>query len=78
VISRKVIVTGITIGRAIRRVRPESGRPLTATPDEVARVLPGDDLVARPTLRATRAVTIAAPAERIEPGQLVPMSLDGK
>lgn len=87
-----------------------------ATPEEVARALPGDDLVERPTLCATRAVTIAAPAERIfpwlvqvgvkragwysydwldnlgrpsarqihpelqqvEPGQLLPMSPDGK
>lgn len=38
-----------------------------ATPDEVARALPGDDLVDRPTLCATRAVTIAAPADRIFP-----------
>lgn len=38
-----------------------------ATPDEVARDLPGDDLVERPTFCATRAVTIAAPAERIFP-----------
>jgi hypothetical protein len=29
--------------------------------------MPGDDLVDRPTLNATRAITIAAPAERIFP-----------
>ena len=35
-----------------------------ATPSEVARPLPGDELVARPTFNATRAITIAArPAE---------------
>lgn len=87
-----------------------------ATPDEVASVLPGDDLVDRPTFCATRAITIAAPAERVfpwlvqvgvnragwysydwldnlgrpsarrvhpefqqvEPGQILPMSPDGK
>jgi hypothetical protein len=38
-----------------------------ATPEEVKRPMPGDDLVDRPTLDATRAITIAAPAERIFP-----------
>jgi len=38
-----------------------------ATPDEVTRPLPGDDLVARPSLHATRAITIAAPPEKIWP-----------
>ncbi|MFP5367956.1 MAG: hypothetical protein ACLGIS_14145, partial [Actinomycetes bacterium] len=35
-----------------------------ATPDEVARALPGDDLVKSPTFDATRAITIGAPPER--------------
>jgi len=47
------------------------GRPwqLTwgATAAEVLRPLPGDDLVARPTFNATRAITIAAPPEEIWP-----------
>ena len=47
------------------------GRPwqLTwgATPAEVTRPLPGDELVARPTLNATRAITIAAAPEEIWP-----------
>jgi hypothetical protein len=38
-----------------------------ATPDEVSRALPGDDLVTRPTFNATRAITIAAPPEVIWP-----------
>ncbi|MCK6210084.1 hypothetical protein KZX45_05955 [Georgenia sp. EYE_87] len=38
-----------------------------ATPDEVARALPGDELVPAPTFNATRAVTVAAPPERIWP-----------
>ncbi|HET7399854.1 MAG TPA: hypothetical protein VFJ94_15155 [Intrasporangium sp.] len=38
-----------------------------ATPHEVSRVMPGDDLVAHPTLNATRAITIAAPPEDIWP-----------
>jgi hypothetical protein len=47
------------------------GRPwqLTwgATPQEVARPLPGDDLIPRPTFNATRAITIAAPPAAVFP-----------
>ncbi|WP_225755192.1 hypothetical protein [Actinotalea sp. Marseille-Q4924] len=47
------------------------GRPwqLTwgATPTEVARAMPGDDLVPRPTFDATRAITIAAPPAAVFP-----------
>ena len=47
-------------------VRP---RQLTwgATPEEVDRPLPGDDLVARPTFNATRAISIKAPPEQVWP-----------
>jgi hypothetical protein len=38
-----------------------------ATPDEVSRPLPGDDLVTRPTFNATRAISIDAPPEEIWP-----------
>jgi hypothetical protein len=38
-----------------------------ATPDEVSRPLPGDDLVTRPTFSATRAISIDAPPEQIWP-----------
>jgi len=38
-----------------------------ATPGEVSRSLPGDDLVPRPTFNATRAISIAAPAVEIWP-----------
>jgi hypothetical protein len=38
-----------------------------ATPDEVSRPLPGDDLVRRPTFSATRAISIDAPPEEIWP-----------
>ena len=38
-----------------------------ATPEELAQPLPGDDLVAAPALRATRAVTIAGRPEDIWP-----------
>src|SRR5664279_2774112 len=38
-----------------------------ATPGEVTRRLPGDELVRRPTFNATRAITIAAPPEEIWP-----------
>jgi hypothetical protein len=47
------------------------GRPwqLTwgATPEEVAGPLAGDELVTRPTLNATRAITIAATPQEIWP-----------
>src|SRR5687767_14587951 len=47
-------------------VRP---RQLTwgATEQEVGSPLPGDDLVPRPTFRATRAITINASPERVWP-----------
>jgi hypothetical protein len=38
-----------------------------ATPEEVSRDLPGDELVPEPTFNATRAISIAAPAEEIWP-----------
>src|SRR5450759_3607240 len=38
-----------------------------ATPDEVSRPLPGDELVTRPTFNATRAITIAATPQEIWP-----------
>ena len=38
-----------------------------ATPDEVSRSMPGDDLVTRPTFNATRAITIDAPPEEVWP-----------
>jgi hypothetical protein len=50
----------------VRYVRPWQ---LTwgATRDEVSRSLPGDQLVRHPTFNATRAITIAAPAEEVWP-----------
>ena len=38
-----------------------------ASPGEVSRPLPGDDLVPRPTFNATRAISIAAPPAEIWP-----------
>ncbi|TNF75540.1 MAG: hypothetical protein EP299_06180 [Acidobacteria bacterium] len=38
-----------------------------ATDEEIARPMPGDDIVARPVFDATRAVTIAASREEIWP-----------
>ncbi|WP_159829309.1 hypothetical protein [Arthrobacter sp. 9AX] len=38
-----------------------------ATSEEVARPLPGDDLVPFPTFNATRAISIAAPPEQVWP-----------
>ncbi len=38
-----------------------------ATDEEIQRSMPGDDIVHKPSFNATRAVTIAAPAENIYP-----------
>lgn len=59
-------VTAIAVGAYVRFGRPWQ---LTwgATPEEVARPLPGDDLVARPTFDATRAISIDAPPEQVWP-----------
>ena len=38
-----------------------------AMPEELARSLPGDDLVEKPTFNATRAITIAAPPDKVWP-----------
>jgi hypothetical protein len=61
-----VLVAAAAVVLYVRYVRPWQ---LTwgATAEEVSRSLPGDDLVARPTFNATRAITIAAPPERIWP-----------
>jgi hypothetical protein len=38
-----------------------------ASPEEVSRILPSDDLVTAPTFNATRAITIGAPPEQVWP-----------
>jgi hypothetical protein len=43
----------------LRWIRPWQLR-WGASPEEVGRVLPGDELVSHPTFTATRAITIAA------------------
>jgi hypothetical protein len=61
----------LTIAAAVTVTYVKIWRPweLTwgATPDEVSRPLPGDDLVTRPTFNATRAISIDAPPEEIWP-----------
>ena len=112
----RFLLGGLLVALAYVRVARPWQLTWGATPDEVARAMPGDDLVERPTLCATRAITIKAPPERIfpwlvqvgvhrggwysydwldnlgrpsarrihpefqqvEPGQLLPMSPDGK
>jgi hypothetical protein len=61
-----LLAVGALAGAYVTVVRP---RQLTwgATPTEVARQLPGDDLVGRPTFNATRAISIAAPPEAVWP-----------
>lgn len=65
-LSFVVLAASAVVVLYLRYVRPWQ---LTwgATPAEVSRSLPGDDLVPRPTFNATRAITIAAPPERIWP-----------
>ena len=59
-------IMGIGLGVYLRVIRPWQLR-WGATDDEVRRVIPGDELVARPTFNATRAVTVAAPPSVIWP-----------
>lgn len=67
---RRRIVLGLS-GLAAAAVYGSVWRPwqLTwgATSDEVARPLPGDDLVPFPTFNATRATSIGAPPEQVWP-----------
>jgi len=58
VIVALVVFVGI---RVVQQVIPTWG----ATPDEVARTLPGDELYANPSVNWTHAITINAPAERV-------------
>lgn len=50
----------------LRIIRPRQLR-WGATDEEVARVMPGDDIVTRPTFNATRAITVDAAPEEIWP-----------
>jgi hypothetical protein len=63
----KIVVAVVAAGLLyVRWLRPWQ---LTcgATQEEVSLTLPGDVLVSRPTFNATRAITIAAPPERVWP-----------
>ena len=62
----RLIVPLVVIGGYVRFVRPWQ---LTwgATSEEVARSLPGDDLVPKPMFDATRAITIDAAPEQVWP-----------
>ena len=56
----------VLFGVYLRVIRPWQLR-WGATNEEVARAMPGDDVVKRPTFNATRAVTIQARPEEIWP-----------
>jgi hypothetical protein len=60
------ILGGASLGLYLRFIRPWQLR-WGATDEEVARAMPGDDVVKRPTFNATRAVTIQARPEEIWP-----------
>ena len=59
-------LAGVAITAYIVGVRPWHLR-WGATPEEVARPLPGDELVAEPVTSATHAITIRAPATAVWP-----------
>jgi hypothetical protein len=63
---RALPILGIGVGVYLRVIRPWQLR-WGATDDEVRRAMPGDELVARPTFNATRAVTVQAPPSLIWP-----------
>ena len=56
----------VALGVYLRFIRPWQLR-WGATDEEVARAMPGDDVVKQPTFNATRAVTIQARPEEIWP-----------
>jgi hypothetical protein len=60
------ILGGASLGVYLRFIRPWQLR-WGATDEEVARAIPGDDVVKQPTFNATRAVTIQARPEEIWP-----------
>ncbi len=61
-----VLAAAAAIATYARFVRPWQLQ-WGATPEEVARSLPGDHLVPKLTFNATRAITVAAPPEQIWP-----------
>jgi hypothetical protein len=65
-VSGLALASGTALAAYVRLIRPRQLR-WGATNDEVARRLPGDGDVPRPTFNATRAVTISARSEEIWP-----------
>ncbi len=70
--ARKRIIGGVAVATGVWAVSYPvllRHRCLTwgATPDEVARVLPGDELLASADIVSTRAVTIDAPPDAVWP-----------
>ena len=60
------ILGGASLGVYLRFIRPWQLR-WGATGEEVARAMPGDDVVKQPTFNVTRAITIQARSEEIWP-----------
>lgn len=61
-----LVIFAVGLAAYLLFIRPSQIRR-GATDAEVARVMPGDDIVSNPTFNATRAVTINAPPEKIWP-----------
>ncbi len=59
-------IMGISVSIYLRLIRPWQLR-WGATDGEVRRAMPGDEIVARPSFNATRAVTVQAPPSLIWP-----------
>lgn len=69
IVARMVSIIGLLgllLGVYIFAIRPAQLH-WGATPEEIARAMPGDDLVSRPTFLATRAITIRGRPEDIWP-----------
>jgi hypothetical protein len=64
--SRLITVSGVALGAYVFFVRPWQRR-WGATDEEVQRALPGDELIAQPDVKLTRAVTIRAKPAAIWP-----------
>lgn len=69
--GRQIALVGVASGAGLLAAYLRLVRPWTmrwgATNTEVARSLPGDQLMTRPRFKATRAITIAARPEHIWP-----------
>ena len=67
VMIESAVVIGVIVGVAFVAVYRPWELSWGATPEELARSMPGDEVVSRPTFDATRAVTVGRPPEDVWP-----------